>query len=352
MSCRPGHPHPELRLNVLASGLLGLALAACAPAERPAAGGSAGTGDSVTFASSQDWNLEAKNLAARGTHPFHSPLQPGFRYVLEEGTDPEQKGRVEVMVLEQTEPFDVPGLGHFDCAVVQTDELQNGVLERQVNEWLAIDTKTRGMYKFGAVSWDIDADGNKVFSNMWRAGEGEEGHLAEPALVVPGKPVRGERNRSVARDAGTDSYSEVMETGAKVETPAGAFTDCVRIRQVSLADPNSFSECWWCPRVGLVRDQADGVLVGSDALKSDLSAFGRHHREKPEPQAQADGPRITPEQAQAIALKEVPGTFRTTALEKRGTVLVYAVEIIAKADGIETDVFVDVVTGKVVAVEK
>jgi hypothetical protein len=233
--------------------------------------------------------------------------------------------------------------------VVQTDELQNGAPEGQVHEWLAIDTKTQAIYSFGAVSWEVDSAGVKVFAGMWRAGEGEEGHVAEPALVLPGRAVRGERNRSVARGSGVDAYSEVMESGVKVEVPAGKFTGCVRIREVPLADPEAFTDRWWCPDVGLVRDGADGDLVASDALKSDASAFGRTHTEKPAPPAPTG--RISPEEAQAIALKEVPGTFRNIVIEKRGKVLVYTVEIIAKKDGIETDVFVDVATGKVVAIE-
>ncbi len=336
-------------MHVLASGLIGLALAACAPAGPPAAGRPAGAHDSVTFASSRDWDLKAERLSPRGTNPLHGSLQPGFRYVLEQSADPERAGRVEVMVLEQTEPFDLPGLGRFECAVLQTDELRDGMLERQMHEWLAIDTRTKAIYTFGAVSWEVDSVGNKMFAGMWRAGDGEEGHVAEPALVVPGRPVRGERQRSVARGSGADGYSEVMETGVKVVAPAGSFTGCVRIRQVALSDPSSFTDRWWCPRVGLVRDQTDGELLASDALKSDLSAFGRHSGEKAAPQAQAR--RITPEEAQAIALKALPGTFRTVELEQRGPLLVYTVEILAKADGVETDVFVDVVTGKVVGIE-
>jgi hypothetical protein len=335
-------------MHVLACGLIGLALAACAPAGSPAAGRSAG--DPVRFASARDWKLEAKYLSPQGSNPLYGPLRPGFRYVLGPSADAAGSRRVEVMVLEQTEPFDLPGIGRFDCAVVQTEELEDGMLERQVQEWLAVDTRTKAIYTFGAVSWEVDSSGTKVFAGMWRAGDGEEGHVAEPAMVMPGRAVKGERQRSVARGSGADGYSEVMETGVQVEAPAGRFEDCVRIRQFTLREPDAFTDRWWSPKVGLVRDGTDGGLVASDALKSDLSGFGQHTREKAAPQAQAG--RITPEQAKAIALKEVPGTFRDIVLEQRGSVLVYTVEIIAKADGVETDVFIDVVTGKVVATER
>ena len=302
MTRRKGRPRPDVWNLVFASGLAGLVLAACTPGDPASAGRPAGGRDSVTFASARDWNLKAENLSPRGSHPLHFPLRPGFRYVLEQSTDPQRTGRLEVKVLEQTEPFDLPGIGRFECAVVQTDELQNGVPEGQVHEWLAIDTKTQAIYSFGAVSWEVDSAGGKVFAGMWRAGDGEEGHVAEPALVLQGKPVRGERNRSVARGSGADAYGEVMESGVGVEAPAGKFTGCVRIREVPLADPEAFTDRWWCPGVGLVRDGSDGALVASDAVKSDSPAFGRTHVEKPAPPAPAPTGRISPEQAQAIAL--------------------------------------------------
>ncbi len=350
MRRQPGHPLADARHRVLAVGLAGLALTACASVDPPAAGGPAGARDSVAIASAGDWGLQAANLAPRGTPALHMPLRPGFRHVLERNDDPEHTGRVEVRVLEGTEPFDVPGLGRFECAVVETEELRDGALARQVQEWMAVDTTTRAVYCFGAVSWDVDSLGDRVFAGMWRVGDGDDGPAPGPALVVPGRAVRGERHRAVERGSGADAYLEVMESGVEVDVPAGTFTDCVRIRQRDAGDPARFEDRWWCPGIGLVRGRSDGVLVASDALKSDLSSFGRHHRAGAATPSSAR--RITPEQAQAIALKEVPGTFRNIVIERRGPRLVYTVEIIARKDGVETDVFVDVATGAVVATER
>lgn len=349
MRLRPGGPGPDARARGLAPVLAVLALVGCGSAEPPAAGRTAGAGDSVAFASLRDWNLKAEHLSPRASHPLHAPLRPGFRYVLEQTDDPDRTRRVEVMVLDRIEPFDVPGLGRFECAVVQSEELLNGALARQVQEWMAIDTTSRALYTFGAVTWEVDSTGGQVFAGMWRAGEGDEGQVPEPAMVVPGRPVRGERHRSVERGSGAGGYFEVMESGVEVEAPAGTFADCVRVREFAATDPARFTDRWWCPGVGLVRHSADGALVASDAIRSDLSGFGRHHRDQAAPQARR---RITPEQAQAIALKEVPGVFRTIVIERRGPLLVYTVEIIAAKDGVETDVFVDVATGKVVATER
>ena len=171
MRLRSGHPHPGVRLHVLLSALLGLALAACSPGKRSESGSHTGAGGAVTFSTAQDWKLEAKSLSPRGSNPLYFSLQPGFRYIVEGSTHPEYTSRFEVMVLEQTEPFELPEFGGFECAVVQTDELRDGVLARQVHEWVAVDSRTKAVYKFGAVSWDVDSTGTKVFGGMWRAGE-------------------------------------------------------------------------------------------------------------------------------------------------------------------------------------
>jgi uncharacterized membrane protein YkoI len=103
--------------------------------------------------------------------------------------------------------------------------------------------------------------------------------------------------------------------------------------------------------VGIVKDQSDGELVASDALKSDMSSFGKHHREA---RVQTTPPvaKITGMQATEIALKEVPGKVTSMKIERLGKNNVYAVEIVAKADGVETDVFVDIESGKVIGTDR
>ena len=61
--------------------------------------------------------------------------------------------------------------------------------------------------------------------------------------------------------------------------------------------------------------------------------------------------KITEAQATEIALKMIPGTATSVAIEKKRGRKVYVVEIIAKADGAEKDVFVDMATGAVVGTD-
>src|SRR5436189_5776328 len=79
-------------------------------------------GARVTFKSLKDWNLKGENLSPRGQNPLYFPLKSGFRYVLEKPDHSWGHFRTEIIVLDKTEPFDVPGIGKFECAIVKEEE--------------------------------------------------------------------------------------------------------------------------------------------------------------------------------------------------------------------------------------
>lgn len=61
---------------------------------------------------------------------------------------------------------------------------------------------------------------------------------------------------------------------------------------------------------------------------------------------------ISEEEAKEIALKAVPGQVIGVEIEKKFGAKRFVVEIIATADGAETDVIIEMETGKVLAIEK
>jgi uncharacterized membrane protein YkoI len=260
--------------------------------------------------------------------------------------------RTEVRVLEETERFDVPGIGKFECAIVEEDEYCDGVYQQQIRKWLCIDRTTGSMYTMGEVHWDIDQMGRKVFDGGWRVGEPDKNGMAEPGLLMPGGPFQGGYKYGFeGHDPEAYSYAENMEEGIALETPAGKFKDCVKVRVHSLTNPADMTDKWYFKGVGLIKDTSQGVLVASDALPhTDMSSFGKRQREPQKPVA-APVAKITKAQATEIALKVIPGEARSIQIEKRGKRTVYAVEIIGKKDGIEWDVFVDIETGEVVGTD-
>src|SRR3990172_910211 len=143
-------------------------------------------GARVTFTALKDWNLKGENLSPRGHNPLYFPLKPGFRYVMENPDHPWGHFRTEVIVLDKTEPFDVPGIGKFECAVVQEEEFFDGVFHEQSHNWFCIDKTTNNMYAMGEVSWNIDQIGRKVFDGTWRVGEPDGNGIAGAGFLLPG----------------------------------------------------------------------------------------------------------------------------------------------------------------------
>ncbi len=305
----------------------------------------------VTFSSFEDWDLKAENLSPRGQNPYYFPLEPGFRYILENPDHPWGRFRMESIVLEETEPFDVPGIGKFKCAVVQEEEFIDGVFHERSNNWLCLDKITNNLYGFGEVSWEIDHIGRKVFTGTWRVGEPDGNGIAEPGLEMPAVFEVGARNIFDGHEVEAYGYTENLETGVSAVTPAGTFKDCVKTREHSLTNPALVVDKVFCKGVGIVSDSADGVLIASDALPaSDMSSFGIHHRSPVKP-IEPPVARINGVEASGIALKRVPGEARSVSIERLGRRNVYAVEIIAKEDGSEWDVFVDIETGEIVGTD-
>ena len=187
----------------------------------------------MIFTSLKDWNLKGENLSARGSNPLYFPLKPGFRYIMEYPERPWGHLWIEVSVLDKTEKFDVPGIGKFECAVVQEEEFYDGVLDQRAENWFCIDKTTNAMYAMGEVSWEIDQIGRKVFEGTWRVGEPDGNGMAEPGMLMPAKFKVGDKYIFDGHEAEAYGYTENMEEGVTVVTPAGTFKDCVRTREYS-----------------------------------------------------------------------------------------------------------------------
>lgn len=303
------------------------------------------------YSSAKDWNLKGENLVPFGTNPLYFPLIPGHKHILERPDHPDGYYRKETIVLDKTEPFDLPGIGKFEAAIVQEEEFYDGRYTQQALNWFAIDKTTNSVYAFGEVSWEVDDQGNRVFGGTWRAGEPDGGGLADPGLLMPGTFTIGGRYIFDGSESEAFGGSENIEDGMTVTVPAGTFKNCVRVREQGLRDIKDITDKIWCPGVGIVSDTSDGKLTASTVLaNSDLSSIGKFHREKP-PAFKPPVAKVNGNDASAIALKVVPGRVNSVAIERKRGHNVYVVEIIEKDTNVERDVFVDIETGEVVGTD-
>lgn len=343
---------PAFRPYILALASLGLlggtVIAAAAGA---AAGSEAKKSDLTGVTGLEEWGLKAENLSPTGHHPLYFPLKPGFKFVMEYPESKDGYYRKEVVVLDETEPFDVPGFGKFEAAVVQEEEFYDGAWTQRALNWFAIDKTDNAMYAFGELSWEIDHAGRKIFAGTWRVGEPDGNGIAEPGLLMPAEFKVGDRYLYEAHELEAHGYSENMEDGLTMTVPAGTFENCVRVREFNVTNPDDITDKWWCKGVGLIKDTSDGELIASDGLPGkEVTEWGKFH-ENPAEKLEPPVAKIDGFQASEIAAKKIPGEVNSVKIERKGDHNVYAVEIIAKEDGLEWDVFVDIETGEIVGTD-
>lgn len=307
------------------------------------------------YTRSKDWNLKAENLVPTGHNPLYFPFRPGFKFIMERPDHPDGPFRKEVIVLDKTEPFDIPGIGKFHAAVIQEDEFFEGRWTQRAENWFVIDKSNNSVYALGELSWEIDDEGHKVFEGTWRAGEpdgGEETPNAEPGLLMPGTFNLGARFVYDGSESESLGGTENQESGITMTVPAGTFKNVVRTREQNLTYIDDVTDKWWAPGVGLLKDTSDGELIASDALPdTDTSSFGKFHLDENKPQYDPPVAKITGHEATEIALKKVPGKANSISIERKRRTNVYVVEVIEEGTGREIDVFVDIESGEVVGTD-
>src|SRR5262245_19661779 len=282
MTTKPGQPGPRARRRlaifagtVLTAAWFGLADGAMAgEVKDPPRWKSA-----KDYSSLKDWFLKGENIVPHGVNPLYYPIRPGHKHIHERPDNPDGHYRKETVVLDDTEDFDIPGIGKFKTAVVQEEEYMDGVLTQRALNWFALDKTTNSVYSFGEVSWEIDEEKKPHFSGTWRAGELDGDGMAEPGLLMPGTFTVGGRYLFDGSQSEAFGGSENMEAGIEITVPAGTFKNCVRVREQGLQHLNDITDKVWCPVVGVVYDTSDGKLVVSNALPknnpaSDVSSVG------------------------------------------------------------------------------
>jgi len=305
------------------------------------------------YSSVKDWFLKGENIVPYGHNPLHFPLEPGHKHIHERPDHPDGHYRKETVVLNATEPFDLPGIGKFQTAVVQEEEYMDGVLTQRALNWFAMDKTTNSVYAFGEVSWEINDEGKPVFGGSWRAGELDGNGVAEPGLLMPGTFALGSRYIFDGSESEAFGGSENIEAGVEMTVPAGHFKNCIKVREQNLIDKKDITDKVWCPNVGLIFDTSDGMLVASNALPasdpaSDVSSIGQFLR-NPLPYNPPVA-KVSGDQATQIALKTIPGDPTSVKIERKRGKNVYVVEIMTKDKG-EKDVFVDIESGDVVGTD-
>lgn len=177
------------------------------------------------------------------------PLVPGTTAIFSEQYGREKREN-KIVVTHETKV--VMGV---KCVVVRDTVTLEGMLKEDARIYFAQD-KQRAVWFFGESAKEFLSFGRVSTVGSWEAGV----NGALPGIVMPARPVVGERFRleylaNVAEDIG-----QIAALGDAMTVPYGAFTGCVRTREWSMLDSGT-SRKWYAKGVGLIRaESTDGEV--------------------------------------------------------------------------------------------
>ncbi len=266
---------------------------------------------------------------------FSLPIGTKFVY---EAKLPEGTERNEILITNQTKIImGVTTLIYWDRVWL------NGELIEDTRDYLAQDAEGNLWY-FGE---DVDnyVDGKLAdHHGSWIAGV--DG--AKPGIWMKQNPVVGETYRQEHYLGEAEDMADVLSLTETVTVPYGTFTNCLKTKDYTPLDPSAIEYKYYCPEISIfvLEDiPAEGERVELISITSETKT------EVVVPQnVETVQKKITEEDAKLIAIKEVGGAFIDIGIENKYGKLVYVVEMLV--DGVETDVVIDIDTGKILGIEK
>lgn len=265
-------------------------------------------------------------------------LTPGKKFVYEGKTE-EGIERTEVYVTSEKKKV----LG-VNAIVVWDRVWLNDELIEDTKDWYAQD-KYGNVWYFGEDSKEI-VDGKVVSTKgSWQAGV----NGALPGIVMKANPQIEDVYRQEYYKGEAEDMAEIVSLGVKIKVKYGSFSDCLQTRDWNPLETNSDEYKYYCPEVGSlvyevkIKDGGGAQLINVEE-ESDLKQT--EIKEEPFEELKT---KITEQEAVAIAQKNVKGRVTDVGIEKKFGKTAYVVEI--DADGVETDVIIDIDTGKVLGIE-
>jgi len=244
-------------------------------------------------------------------------LEPGHQLVLES-----RREKVVITVLEQTKK-----IGSVETRVIEEREEKNGKLVEVSRNFFAICREHGDIFYFGEEVDDYKDGKIVAHSGAWRADEKN----SKAGIIMPGTILLGARHYQEIAPNAMDR-AEIIRDDVTMKTPAGTFSNCIRVEETSGLDPDEKCYKTYAPGVGLIQDE-DLLLTGYTEAKEESISL-----------------EDLPRRVRATIRKHAAGR-KITEIEKtrvKGTV-VYEVEVVL--DSKEIDILISA-EGKYLGTEK
>ena len=185
---------------------------------------------------------DKSTLSSTGRNPYFI-LEPGYQLVLEKDGG---KDHLTITVLGDTKMVD-----GVQTRVVEEHETEGGKVVEISRNYFAISKKTGDVYYFGE-DVDMYKEGKVTgHGGSWLAGV----NGARAGLMMPGKPAPGQRFYQEQAVAVAMDRCEIVSISEKATTPAGTFSNCVKVAETTPLEAGKPEYKLYAPGVGLLTDE-------------------------------------------------------------------------------------------------
>ena len=192
----------------------------------------------------REFGMSECKLVPTGRSPYFI-LEPGFQTVLEGGGT-----KLVITVLNETKMVD-----KVNTRVVEEREWSKGELIEVSRNFFALCEKTQDVFYFGE-EVDNYQNGQVVnHSSSWLAGE----NGAKAGLIMPGQPKVGMKYYQEVAPGTAMDRAEIVNVNDTLKTPAGSFSNCLKIKEGTALDPAEQEFKIHAPGIGLI--QEPGILL-------------------------------------------------------------------------------------------
>jgi hypothetical protein len=191
----------------------------------------------------EDFDIEGCQFSSTGRNRFFI-LEPGYQLHFS-GYDQEDTVELVITVLNETVT-----VGNVETRVVEEREMVNGDLIEISRNFFALCMQSNSMFYFGE---DVNMyEAGKVVSHegAWRA----DGDDAKAGIMMPGVVLLGARYYQEIAPGTAMDRAEIISMHESLETPAGAFDNCLKIEETTPLEPDEKEYKLYAPGIGLIKD--------------------------------------------------------------------------------------------------
>jgi hypothetical protein len=146
-------------------------------------------------------------------------------------------------------------IGNVETRIVEENESENGKTIEISRNFFAFCRQSSSVYYFGE-EVDLYKNGKMTKGkDAWTAEGKNRAGVAMPGLVLLGARYYQEIAPGVAMDR-----AEIISTSETKQTPAGAFTNCLKTEETTPLEPKEKEYKLYAPGIGLIQDE-DLVLT-------------------------------------------------------------------------------------------